>query len=178
MERKYSYKIPFMTHSKAPSILQNEVNQDLGSLRRVYRNKGLDAANWFINSLEISVDGEDLQTGFRVSIQDKMIWLGRNKWSICYIGPDGDEENILQDRTKIKLSPRFIFTYKNEEFTYTKELLDKTSFVHNSGKMLVAEIESGGSNHPMLTRQIKIHNDELPPMLLACVDRVVRLLYR
>ncbi|MCM3783411.1 hypothetical protein M3231_10535 [Neobacillus mesonae] len=173
----YTYTAPLLPHSKTDSILQSG-NQDFGSLKRVYRNRRLEIASWIIDSLEVSVRGEDLHSGFQVYIKDNMTWLGRNTWSIFSNGPDGKERNDnLRDRTKMKLSPVLIFTYKDEEYTYSREAMDKTSRVRNAGENLVADIDYE-SMKTMLTRNIKMYNDALPPMLLACVDRTARLLYR
>lgn len=177
LANKYYYNLPLFKLSNTPIQLKDDSDNSMASIQRIYRNNVNRVLSWVIDSWELSVEAADLQGKVTVRIMDNHKWFGRNTWTITVINDSKESKYLLQDQSKIKTHPRFSITLEGQEMLISKNLGDKkTRIVNSTNNKLVGEIKNV-SIGKYVKREIVLYEDTLSPILISCLDYLIKTMY-
>ncbi|AZK47892.1 tubby C-terminal domain-like protein [Paenibacillus lentus] len=168
----YYYKLPVMKMSGAPVKLTSENGDDSGYMTRTFKSRLSKTMSWIIDSWEISFWAEAERCTIQLS--DMWVWFGRNKWLVTCTVAGEEQQFMLEDKSVVRTNPRFVFTFNGQSFEVAKDLLDKrTRIMNKTQHKLCAEITSKSLSE-LYIRKITLYEEELNPLLVACIDRLLR----
>ncbi|GIP56653.1 hypothetical protein MKX50_10430 [Paenibacillus sp. FSL W8-0186] len=170
----YYYKLPVLKMSAACVELIDDNGSPCGRMTRTFKHLPSKAICWIIDSWELSFRAEAEQCA--IELLDRSRWFERNKWSISCKEGDEEQRFSLKDRTMIRTNPRFEFTYNGQPYEVVQAFLDKrTRIINLTQNKVSAEMERHSIGR-VFQRKITMYDEELNPLLAACIDRLIRTL--
>ncbi|WGU93054.1 hypothetical protein QJQ58_21160 [Paenibacillus dendritiformis] len=176
MERYY-YTCPLLKMSTAPIAIEDEGGNAVGSFHRIFTTRTNKAVSWVVDNWQLSLEGRHIHSELHVKIMDSSPWLGRRKWTITTMREGRESLSFLKDRSKIATHPRLIWRNEEHEYVIAKDPLNRTATISDScSHAIVGEIAKvpGGK---LNQRELVIYENALCPLVLPCIDRIMRTLY-
>lgn len=174
--KTFLYKQHFCKLSTAPIIISDESGNVVGQIQRTFKNRLNKTVSWISVDWEISIQGNNIQSGERIHIIDNRKWI-RNEWAVTCSLKNYISNFILRDKTIIRTNPRFQFNKDNQIYEISKDLFNKKTRINNSSKnLLICEMEYQSLKEPNRIK-IQIYEDALSPILVASLNSLFRICY-
>lgn len=173
----YYYTRPLLKMSTTPIPIEDDSGNGIGSFRRIFQTNTNKAVSWVVDNWELSFEGRHIHSELYVKIMDSSPWLGRRKWTIATMREGRESLSFLKDRSKIATHPRLIWTNEEREYVIANNPLNRTTTISDSGSHAVvgeiAKVPGGKLNQ----RELVIYENALCPIVLPCIDRIMKTIY-
>jgi len=175
--KTFLYKQHFCKLSTAPIIISDKSGNVVGQIQRTFKNRLNKTISWIFVDWEISIQGENIQSGERIQIIDNRKWI-RNEWTVnCSLNNNYISNFILHDKTMIRTNPRFQFNKDYQIYEVSKDIFNKKIRINNSSKnLLICEIEYQSLKEFNKIR-IQIYDDVLSPIFVASLNSLLKICY-